>query len=786
MEIIRVLIIDDNIVDAKMVALYLQKSNSTTEQFTLEHRLTLKDGLHELATNKYDVLLLDLNLNDSAGLDTLELAKKATDITLVVLTGDEDERTGIRAIQQGAHDYLNKLKFDARILVRTLVYARERKNLIDQLQYQRNQFEDLVQFLPDALLLVDKDMKIILKNKAFTSMMALNDDEKNLNFFDFLYDKKYFNTVMKESVGDISFNNQEIDTIKRNGTILKCLLSCQNWGDRNLSDNKVAQKLITLKDITERKKLETMQKAKELAEQSVLMKQSFMASMSHEMRTPLNIIHGVNYLLNKTPLNELQRDYVKNQKFATENLLEIISNILDFSQIEAGKLESELEDFNLSHLMSKIISSFKPLAQEKNITLTLDYERSLLHVFYSDYFKIKQIVTNLVANAIKYTNKGTIVLKVYKHSENNGNSVIKFLVIDTGQGIPQEKFELIFDSFTQLPTENKKKHAGTGLGLTIVKELVNFMDGTISVSSQAGVGSTFEVMLRLKNSDKSKIALELEDMHSDASEACFKVLVAEDHKPNQLLIKTFLLNWFHGCSIDIADNGAEAIILLDKNEYDVVLMDLQMPEMDGFEATIAIRNSNKTYKNIPIIAVTAHALKHETDKCLECGMNDYITKPIDPEILKEKIEKALDLSESKTQAVKPLSDGVDLEKKQPKYQLLNLDYLYKLAMSNDQMMLGLLEQLAIDAPSEMQQLQQLTEQQLWKEIGTLAHKMKATASYLGMIFMVEHFNELITNGRTVSNTESIPNQVALVIQNFELCLQDLNKEISIVKNRLAN
>jgi PAS domain S-box-containing protein len=783
---INVLIIDDNDLDAKMVELYLRKSKSTTERFNLTHKTSLKDGFIEIEKSNYDILLLDLNLPDSSGLDTLKSAKEKTNITLVVLTGEEDERTGIQALKQGAHDYLNKGKFDSPMLIRTLVYAQERKRLIDELQDQRKQFENLIRFLPDALVLVDDNLNIVFQNKAFIEMIGLENNKQEINFLDLLVDKSVYQKMNEENK-NLNFNNTELLVKKLDGTTKMCLLSCQNWNHNIIENSVTTQKLITLKDITERIKLNELQKEKEIAEFSVQMKQTFMANMSHEMRTPLNIINGINYLMLKTNLDETQKGYVKNHKFATENLLEIISNILDYSQIEAGKLEKEMEDFNLSHLVNKIVSSFKPLANEKNIVLQLDYEKSLVHFFYSDYFKIKQIITNLTANALKYTNSGKILLKVYRVSDSNNETTIKIIVSDTGVGIPKDKYEQIFESFTQLPTENKKKYAGTGLGLSIVKELVKFLDGKLSVQSEFGIGSTFQVILTVKNSDASKVAIEQVEIHSDASEADFSVLVVEDHRPNQLLIQTFLLNWFHGCKIDIANNGLEALKAVDMKKYDIILMDLQMPEMDGFEATKAIRKSNKPYSNIPIIAVTAHALKHETDKCIECGMDDFITKPIDPEILKEKIEKILDenyqsrpveLIEAKETNQTNLLDEEKVE--------LSLDYLKKLAMNNDTMLLELVKQLNIDAPKEVEQLGILTAEKKWKEIGTLAHKMKATASYMGLMFMIEHFNELINNGRNEINTEKIPAQVALVIKNFNLCIVGLDPAINEINNRIKN
>jgi len=382
--------------------------------------------------------------------------------------------------------------------------------------------------------------------------------------------------------------------------------------------------------VEHRKKLEVeLIHAREDAESALEARKIFLANMSHEIRTPINAIIGMSSVLSESGLTENQMDYLNAIQASSEGLMVIVNDILDISKLESGKFRLEELTFDLDDIVTPLMRSMSLKAHEKGIALTLEKDMRISRHLLGDPTRITQVLTNLISNAIKFTNKGHVKLEIQVVEENSQGQTLRFNVIDTGIGIDQEQIDKIFEQFTQADTSITRKYGGTGLGLSISRNLVEMMGGALEVSSKKGEGSVFGFTISFKRS--SKKSKQVLDSHIVKDLRGLRVLVVEDNDLNRFLAITLLQKW--NAVVDTAVNGLEALERLQKGAYDIVLMDLQMPEMDGFQAVEAIRN--KMNLSTPVVALTANALFSEKERCLSSGMNDYMSKPYKPEQLYE-------------------------------------------------------------------------------------------------------------------------------------------------------
>ncbi|WDF80167.1 response regulator [Mucilaginibacter sp. KACC 22773] len=390
--------------------------------------------------------------------------------------------------------------------------------------------------------------------------------------------------------------------------------------------------------ITKAKELEVeLIQSKELAEKAAMAKAQFLSIMSHEIRTPMNAVIGFTHLLIHQDPKPEQKEFLGFLKFSAENLLVLINDILDFSKIEAGKVEFEQVDFSVIELIKNTRLSLLQKANEKNIQIKLMMDHDLPNAIIGDPVRLGQILTNLISNAVKFTNKGKVTITATMAGNDGENSTIDFEVADTGIGIMPDKIDHIFDSFNQASTDTTRKYGGTGLGLTITKRLLQLLGTDIKLKSEFGVGSVFSFSLVFKNSKKHLSSTsDSDEFYALKSLKGTRLLIAEDNQINVILAKHFMKQWDVEC--DVAENGEIALMLVQTHNYDLVLMDLQMPEMDGYQTTAAIRNlEGEKYKKLPIIALTASAMLDIQDMAFTVGMNDYVSKPFNPNELHRKI-----------------------------------------------------------------------------------------------------------------------------------------------------
>lgn len=463
--------------------------------------------------------------------------------------------------------------------------------------------------------------------------------------------------------------------------------------------------------------IKDLQEARKVALHSVEAKDQFMANMSHEIRTPLNAIKGFGRILAQTPLNTEQQKYTSIISTASENLLNIVNDILDFSKIEAGNLVMKQKPFKLSEVINEVELMFTPLAQEKELQLIFSADTAIPDFVKGDPERLRQILVNLLSNAIKFTNNGNVTLSVQCTDGKNNRIKTKFTVTDTGVGIPAEKVDLIFERFEQLDHSSTRQQGGTGLGLAITKKLVEAMGGRISVKSEVNRGSAFTIDLEFdKISNMAARTEVMTPVHNieGTSLSNLKILVAEDNKMNQLLVKSILDKY--DVVTEIVENGEEALAAMRRQPYDLILMDVQMPKVDGITATRLFRKEIDTIT--PVIAMTAHVLPGEREKCIEAGMNDYLTKPLDEEEVITMLKRYFLLHKKESVAV---NNPVQTD-------WLNMKYLNSIC-GNDQVRVRLiLTELKKQLPIEVAALQECLQKMDRERFIRACHHLRSTLS----------------------------------------------------------
>ncbi len=546
-----------------------------------------------------------------------------------------------------------------------------------QLKKKMAELQAIMDHAGVGILLV-KNRKVLAANKTLANILGVSEEKLvGKETKPFYHSEEEYEMIMKKWYPRLQKDESvffEYRAILPNGDIryFQVVGKVSRQGDIETMET-----VWVLHDITEIKKLQNqLKEAKERAETASLAKSEFLANMSHEIRTPLNGIIGMLNLLATTNMDEIQKGYVSNASTSAEILLAILNDILDFSKIEAGKFTLEEADFNITAVIEAVVSSMKIVASQKDIELQVDIDQNLPQCIRGDSTRLRQILMNLLSNAVKFTGKGWIRLKVAvlgeDYQDDDQDIELYFSVEDTGIGIPQDRINELFQEFTQVDASITRKFGGTGLGLAISRRLVEMMDGTIGVESQLGKGSKFWFTLKLapgnRDSDNcienpNALLSNIDLLEKIKSKECTKrILVVDDNQVNQQVIVAMLRKL--GIQTEAVSNGEEAVEALSVIPYDLVFMDIQMPVMDGMEATRRIRakGSHVLNPDIPIIALTAHAFSEEVKKFLEAGMNDHLAKPIIAEKLVACLIRWLKCRDIDSQAEVQGSPGGDASK----------------------------------------------------------------------------------------------------------------------------
>jgi CheY-like chemotaxis protein/HPt (histidine-containing phosphotransfer) domain-containing protein len=523
---------------------------------------------------------------------------------------------------------------------------------------------------------------------------------------------------------------------------------------------------------------------KQLTDEIARAKESFLAHMSHEIRTPMNGILGIASLLSKTQLEDQQRNYLQLIQESANNLLVIVNDILDLEKIVAGKLQLETIPFKIVDKIATTIQSFIYRAEEKELGLIFQNFIPADLVVKGDPYRLSQVLNNILSNALKFTETGHITITTGIRENNEERAIVEITISDTGIGIVKERLSTIFEPFEQADATISRKYGGTGLGLAISKNMIEMQNGELFVDSEEGKGSTFTIRLPYQ------ISVE-EERDNEVQVIDFKslgprrVLVAEDVELNQFLARHILESW--DFEVVIAGNGLEAIEQLGKDAFDCILMDVQMPEMDGIEATHHIRSLPDPIKaNIPIIALTANALKGDSEKYLAAGMTDYLAKPFDEErlfrVISRNLTRIAPAAKADIPSTTTSSDDIRTHQKNNNMSSGN-QRLYDLTMvqsvsGGDEGFIKKMVALFIETvPQNMDDLKNAVQAENWEQVGKTAHKLKSTIDSMGIKSIRQEIRTVESNAKQMESLTEIPSLVTMIDNVIKECIDQLQAEV---------
>ena len=768
----------------------------------------LKILLHQ---QDFAIILIDVQMPMMDGFETVELIRqieKLKHVPIIFLTASMDNSQQIfKGYQAGAVDYMIKplspeiLKAKVAVFVdlhtknqELLVQAEQLKKLNTDLTAQKLLSEyslSLIEASHDPLFAISPEGKITDMNNASVKVTGITRLKLiGTDFFDYFTEPQKAREVYQKVFEKGFVADSPLILRHKNGKLIHVLFNGSVYKD---DKKNVLGAAIVARDVTDQKRIETelieakvfaelateiaeeakinAENATIIAENAVKAKQQFLSNMSHEIRTPMNAIIGFTKVVLRTDITDKQKEYLNAIKISGDALIVLINDILDLAKVDAGKMTFEKTPFKMKSSIAAMLHLFETKIQEKNLKLIKEYDNKIPEVLVGDPIRLHQIILNLVSNAVKFTSKGKITVSVDLLHEDDDKVILKFAVTDTGIGISEEKIGTIFENFQQATSGTSRLYGGTGLGLAIVKQLIEPQSGTIRVNSTIHKGSTFSFTLPFQKTN-SDVELENELTEIDSEMKNIKVLVVEDIALNQLLMKTLLDDF--GFELDIAENGKIAIEKLQEKDYDIILMDLQMPEMNGFEATKYIRNT--MHSTIPIIALTADVTTVDLDKCKAVGMNDYIAKPVDETVLYNKIIGTL--KKSKLDKKEEISTS-QIEK----IKYTNLEYLHHRTKSNPILMMEMISLYLAQTPPLINTMKQSLAEQNWQLLGASVHKMIPSFSIMGVSSNFENMAKKIQELATTQ--EKLEGIHDLVLQLEQVCLQtciELQEELNTIKN----
>ncbi len=630
-------------------------------------------ALRLISEHEVAVVISDERMPGLSGHQLLGRVKELSQATRVLVTGYTDMRALTQAVNYGQiYAYLAK-PWDPAEFKLTVFRAADHYSLIRAVDHERGLLRALMESIPDPLYFKDTESRCIRVNRAQAQIYGAGDPQhclgkKDSDFLPLEYAREAYEAEqevmksgqplvgkvegIKRADGEVSwFSTTKIPLFDRNGQVAGLA-----GMSRNITELKRTEEAL-------RAAHQKLQATLEAAEAANRAKSEFLARMSHEIRTPMNAILGMADLLWETPLIPEQKQYVSLFRRAGSNLLNLINDILDLSKIESGRLELEAVSFDLLTVLEKTTGIMGGRASEKGLKLESHILTDISTDLVGDAERLHQILINLIGNAIKFTETGEIVIQVDRNPENQNPGSLRFTVSDTGIGIPADKLDIIFENFTQADSSTTRQYGGTGLGLAICKRLVELMNGRIWVRSETGRGSTFFFTAEFgvkPTSSRTVPPSEAVAAYQDAITAptgeegrpALRILAAEDCKDNMVLIRCFLKGPIY--QVDEAENGKIAFDMFKSRHYDLVLMDVQMPVMDGYAATKAIRQWEREngIAPSPILAVTAHALKEDFKKSLDAGCDAHLTKPIQKAKLVSAIAENVARSRSRSETPK--------------------------------------------------------------------------------------------------------------------------------------
>ncbi|MEO6231975.1 MAG: PAS domain S-box protein [Ferruginibacter sp.] len=656
-------------------------------------------------------------------------------------------------------------------LIGTHTDITDRKLAEELLQTKEEKYRSIITNMNLGLMEVDTEEKILFSNQSFCDMSGYEFDE--------LIGKRASHIFVKgENIEKMESKNEarkksgsdayEIAVKNKRGQLRWWLMSGATR--YNESGDLVGSIGIYL-DITDQKQLEIdLIEAREQAEESTRSKEVFLANMSHEIRTPMNAILGMAHQLTKTKLDSKQLFYLDTINSASENLLVIINDILDLSKIEAGKLNLENIGFEPKAVISRAMQVLVHKAEEKGLSITNSkFDANLSPVLMGDPYRLNQVLLNLISNAIKFTEKGGVDLSCSVIKETPGTQTIFVEVKDSGIGMDEGFVKNLFEKFSQEDLSVTRQYGGTGLGMSICKDLLSLMGGEIMVESKKGVGTTISFQVELEKGTAADLPAKQNIFINPNMLANRKILIVDDNNMNRLVAKTILNNY--GAITSEAVNGKDAVEILRNNVVDIVLMDIQMPIMDGMEATKIIRNEIST--TLPMIALTANAIKGDNDKCIAVGLNAYLSKPFKEEDLLKTV--AFWLDEGNISFAKPAEVF-----NQTGGDLYDLSGIRTISRGNEEFVLKMVNMFIEQTPQQVNEMESSYHLSAYNAMGAIAHKLKPNIDNMGIVSLKDAIRQIEKIGKSGVDDNLLPGLLKTVSQTLNKVIETLQQEFEMI------
>ncbi|MEM7374006.1 MAG: response regulator [Bacteroidota bacterium] len=764
MEKINVLLVDD--VPANLVAL---EALIERDDLNIITTTSPNEALRLAWQMEIALALVDVQMPEMDGFELVRLLKsspRTRDIICIFVTAiSKEAKYAVKGLSLGAVDYIYKpldpLVTNAKLDTFLEIFRQRREILTKNKELQNYALQ--IDNSSDILAVIDsRSYKITHINPTIKEVLGYEPDKiSGMSLLDLLHqeDVEYVSELISKAM---EAHDEQLSFEKRFRNTRHEYI----W--LNVRMVYKHQKLYTsARDMSStRAFISELVQAREIADESRKSKEKFLANMSHEIRTPIGGIIGLARLLGETNLDEEQQETLGLIKRASDSLLNIINDILDLSKIEAGKFHLESIDFNVKETMQAVVSLLKGKVEEKNLDLRYKIPSNVPKWLIGDPHRLNQILLNLIGNAIKFTTQGYIEIRIKVLEYRQRDQLVEFRVKDTGIGIPKDRLDAIFESFSQASSDTSRKFGGTGLGLTITQKLVELHGGSITVESEVGEGSEFIFTLVCGKSERKQETIE-EKVNPFELEGLKgkRILLVDDNKVNRLVGRKTLHRW--QTEVSLAEDGQIALNLALEEEFDLILMDLQMPNMNGYEATKAIRRlEGNPNQDVPIIALTAAVLIGEKEKALAAGTNAVQTKPFDPSQLYETMLSLIQAREEGESS--PSTSNVDR---------IDLAYLQKLAGGSKQFVRQYIITFLSNVPSLLDQLDQAYDTTDWNRIRDIAHRLKQEFTYIGHEAAKELLNKIELAAQEGVEAPTTKDYIATMRATTDRAIQELEKEL---------